>query len=153
MTLLFILLERRPYLPQSKISWWAAISELFLWSALIETNGSSISVMGVIVFGQAHDQAGILIEPKAEYAIDVGDEDQLIKFRNLLWLVDFTSTLVYWLKTPLSGQSLTKPIRQPRRSVRYSKKWFWSRTKISRCLALGKERWWERRPWRNITMR
>ena len=44
--------------------------------------------MGAIVFGQAHDQAGILIEPKAEYAIDVEDEDQLIKFRNLLWLVD-----------------------------------------------------------------
>jgi hypothetical protein len=48
--------------------------------------------MGAIVFGQAHDQAGILIEPKAEYAIDVGDEDQLIKFRNLLWLVDPTGT-------------------------------------------------------------
>jgi hypothetical protein len=48
--------------------------------------------MGAIVFGHAHDQAGILIEPKAEYAFDVGDEDQLIKFRNLLWLV--RSTLV-----------------------------------------------------------
>ena len=44
--------------------------------------------MGAIVFGQAHDQAGILIEPRAEYAIDVGDEDQLTKFRNLLWLVN-----------------------------------------------------------------
>ena len=44
--------------------------------------------MGVIVFGHAHDQVGILIEPKAEYTIDVEDEDQLIKFRNLLWLVD-----------------------------------------------------------------
>ena len=43
--------------------------------------------MGVIVFGQAHDQAGILIEPKPEYAIDVGDEGQLTKFRNLLWSV------------------------------------------------------------------
>ena len=39
------------------------------------------------MFGQGHDQAGILIEPKAEYAIDVGDEDQLTEFRNLLWLV------------------------------------------------------------------
>lgn len=44
--------------------------------------------MGAIVFGHAHDQAGILIEPRAEYAIDVEDEDQLIKFRDLLWLVD-----------------------------------------------------------------
>ena len=40
------------------------------------------------MFGHAHDQAGILIEPRAEYAIDVEDEDQLIKFRDLLWLVD-----------------------------------------------------------------
>ena len=39
------------------------------------------------MFGQAHSQAGILIEPTAEHAIDVGDEDQLIKFRNLVWLV------------------------------------------------------------------
>jgi hypothetical protein len=39
------------------------------------------------VFGQAHAQAGILVEPKAEYAIDVADQDQLIKFRNLIWLV------------------------------------------------------------------
>ena len=43
--------------------------------------------MGAIVFGQAHSQAGILIEPKAEYGIDISDEHQLIKFRNLLWLV------------------------------------------------------------------
>ena len=56
--------------------------------------------MGVIVFGQAHDQAGILIEPKAEYAIDIGDEDQLIKFRNLLWLVPF------YLERCLSTESI-----------------------------------------------
>ena len=54
--------------------------------------------MGVIVFGQAHDQAGILVEPKEEYAIDIGDEDQLIKFRNLLWLVHFSWNIVYRLK-------------------------------------------------------
>ena len=40
-----------------------------------------------MVFGHSHDQAGILIEPKADYAIDIGDEDQLAKFRNLLWWV------------------------------------------------------------------
>ena len=39
------------------------------------------------MFGQAHSQAGILIEPTAEHAVDIGDEDQLIKFRNLIWLV------------------------------------------------------------------
>ena len=39
------------------------------------------------MFGQAHSQAGILIEPKAEYGIDISDEHQLIKFRNLLWSV------------------------------------------------------------------
>ena len=45
------------------------------------------SVIGAIVFGQAHNQAGILVEPMPKYAIDIEDEDQLIKFRNLLWLV------------------------------------------------------------------
>ena len=39
------------------------------------------------MFGQSHDRAGILIEPKAEYAIDIEDQDQLIEFRNLLWFV------------------------------------------------------------------
>ena len=47
--------------------------------------------MGVIVFGQARSQAGILIEPAAGHTIDIEneDDDELIKFRNLVWLVSF----------------------------------------------------------------
>lgn len=43
------------------------------------------------MFGQAHSQAGILIEPAAGHAIDIEneDDDELIKFRNLVWLVPF----------------------------------------------------------------
>ena len=44
------------------------------------------------MFGQAHSQAGILIEPTAGYAIDIDDEKQLIKFRNLIWLVHSLNT-------------------------------------------------------------
>lgn len=51
------------------------------------------------MLGQAHDQAGILIEPKAEYAINIGDEDQLIKLRNLLWLVNLVQHFFYRLNT------------------------------------------------------
>ena len=47
------------------------------------------------MFGQAHSQAGILIEPTAEHAIDVGDEDQLIKFRNLVWLVSSLNSVFF----------------------------------------------------------
>ncbi|KAG6810396.1 putative NRPS-like protein biosynthetic cluster [Tricholoma furcatifolium] len=48
---------------------------------------SSPYVMGTIIFGQAHDQPGILIEPKAEYAINVEDQTQLAELRNKLWSV------------------------------------------------------------------
>jgi hypothetical protein len=80
--------------------------------------------MGAIVFGQAHDQAGILIEPKAEYAIDVGDEDQLIKFRNLLWLVDPLALEHFLLikRIFFAGRLLKKPIKWPLHLVEYLKK-------------------------------
>ena len=43
--------------------------------------------MGVVIFGRNHDQPGILVEPKPPYAIDVEDEKQVVKFRNLIWYV------------------------------------------------------------------
>ncbi|CAA7263092.1 unnamed protein product [Cyclocybe aegerita] len=46
---------------------------------------SSNYVMGVVMFGQSHSQPGVLMEPKPAYAIDVNDEDQVAKFRNLIW--------------------------------------------------------------------
>ena len=59
--------------------------------------------MGVIVFGQARSQAGILIEPTPESAIDIGDEEQLIKFRNLIWLV-YSLNNVYRLNSCFTGR-------------------------------------------------
>ncbi|KAG6834086.1 hypothetical protein H0H93_012056, partial [Arthromyces matolae] len=48
---------------------------------------SSVYVMGTVIFGRAHDQPGILIEPKTQYAIDVADQAQVAELRNKLWSV------------------------------------------------------------------
>ncbi|KAF8054252.1 putative aminoadipate reductase [Lyophyllum atratum] len=48
---------------------------------------SSPYVMGTVMFGREHDQPGILIEPKAEHAIDITDQAQLADLRNKLWSV------------------------------------------------------------------
>ncbi|KNZ74034.1 Linear gramicidin synthase subunit D [Termitomyces sp. J132] len=48
---------------------------------------SSPYVMGAIIFGRTHDQPGILIEPKAQYAIDITDQTQVAELRNHLWSV------------------------------------------------------------------
>ncbi|KAF8899601.1 hypothetical protein CPB84DRAFT_1847624 [Gymnopilus junonius] len=48
---------------------------------------SSPYIMGTVMFGRAHNQPGILIEPKPNYAIDVEDSNQLAQFRNLIWPV------------------------------------------------------------------
>ncbi|KIO03672.1 hypothetical protein M404DRAFT_1001160 [Pisolithus tinctorius Marx 270] len=44
-------------------------------------------VSGICMFGRGRSQAGILVEPKPEYAIDVQDEKQVAEFRNLIWPV------------------------------------------------------------------
>lgn len=44
--------------------------------------------MGTIMFGQSHDQPGLLVEPKPEYALaDSTDPAQVAHFRNLIWPV------------------------------------------------------------------
>ncbi|KAF8953018.1 putative aminoadipate reductase [Flammula alnicola] len=48
---------------------------------------SSPCIMGVVMFGRAHDQPGILVEPKPQYAVDTDDEAQVAAFRNLIWSV------------------------------------------------------------------
>ncbi|PPR05125.1 hypothetical protein CVT24_010381 [Panaeolus cyanescens] len=50
-----------------------------------EIINSSSYVMGTIVFGQTHDQPGVLIEPKPEFAVDIDDDDQVSEFRDLIW--------------------------------------------------------------------
>ncbi|KZT22888.1 acetyl-CoA synthetase-like protein [Neolentinus lepideus HHB14362 ss-1] len=42
-------------------------------------------VSGVMMFGRGHNEVGILIEPRPEYAIDPVDETALVEFRNLIW--------------------------------------------------------------------
>ncbi|KAF8154567.1 hypothetical protein B0H34DRAFT_661311 [Crassisporium funariophilum] len=46
---------------------------------------NSPHVMGAIIFGREHDQAGILIELKPTHAINPRDEAELVKGRNLIW--------------------------------------------------------------------
>ncbi|KAG6872149.1 hypothetical protein C0993_002405, partial [Termitomyces sp. T159_Od127] len=44
-------------------------------------------IMGTVIFGRAHDQPGILIEPQVRYAIDIEDQAQVAKLRNTIWSV------------------------------------------------------------------
>ncbi|KIK91581.1 hypothetical protein PAXRUDRAFT_149195 [Paxillus rubicundulus Ve08.2h10] len=48
---------------------------------------SSPLVKGTVMFGRERNQAGILIEPRPEHAIDVNDENAVIEFRNKIWPV------------------------------------------------------------------
>ncbi|KAF8971819.1 acetyl-CoA synthetase-like protein [Flammula alnicola] len=48
---------------------------------------SSPQINGVVMFGHAHDQPGVLIEPTAPYEIDAEDMEQVARFRNLVWPV------------------------------------------------------------------
>ncbi|KAI6017887.1 putative aminoadipate reductase [Pisolithus marmoratus] len=48
---------------------------------------TSSYVSGVCMFGRARSQTGVLVEPRAEYAIDVEDQKQVAEFRNLIWHV------------------------------------------------------------------
>lgn len=45
------------------------------------------------MFGWGKPQPGILIEPSATYAIDSGNEADLVKYRNLVWY-ELTCTMV-----------------------------------------------------------
>ncbi|KAG6855913.1 hypothetical protein H0H87_009479 [Tephrocybe sp. NHM501043] len=46
---------------------------------------SSPIVQGALIIGREHDQAGILIEPKPEHAIEVDDDVEVATLRNKLW--------------------------------------------------------------------
>ena len=41
------------------------------------------------MFGRAHDQPGLLVEPKPAYAIDIKNEAEVAQFRNLIWYYTF----------------------------------------------------------------
>ncbi|KIJ62359.1 hypothetical protein HYDPIDRAFT_114895 [Hydnomerulius pinastri MD-312] len=46
---------------------------------------SSPLLQGVAMFGRERNQVGILIEPRPEYAVDVGDEKAVADVRNKIW--------------------------------------------------------------------
>jgi len=48
--------------------------------------GSSPYVAGVCMFGRGRNQTGVLVEPRPEFAVDIKDEEQVVAFRNLIWL-------------------------------------------------------------------
>ncbi|KAJ7683139.1 putative nonribosomal peptide synthetase [Mycena rosella] len=48
---------------------------------------SSPAIGGAVMFGRGRNQIGVLIEPNPQYKFDPEDEEQLVKFRNLIWPV------------------------------------------------------------------
>ncbi|KAJ7486758.1 putative aminoadipate reductase [Mycena latifolia] len=48
---------------------------------------ASPSIVGAVMFGRERNQVGVLIEPNPQYKLDPKDEQQLAKFRNLIWPV------------------------------------------------------------------
>ena len=49
--------------------------------------GASPFVTGAVMFGRERNQVGVLIEPNHDYQLDPTDEEQLVKYRNLIWPV------------------------------------------------------------------
>jgi len=45
----------------------------------------SSSVLGVVMFGQKCDHAGVIIELKEQYSFDVGDDLETNRVRNFMW--------------------------------------------------------------------
>ena len=41
--------------------------------------------MGAVVFGRGREQAGVLVEPRPEHAINPDNEEELAAFRNKAW--------------------------------------------------------------------
>lgn len=46
-------------------------------------------VGGAIMFGRERSQVGVLVDPSADHFIDVNDEEQIARFRNLVWYAHF----------------------------------------------------------------
>ncbi|KAJ6457244.1 putative aminoadipate reductase [Mycena sanguinolenta] len=49
--------------------------------------GASPLITGAVIFGRERNQVGVLIEPNHNYQLDPTDEQQLVKYRNLIWPV------------------------------------------------------------------
>ncbi|KAF7347156.1 Acetyl-CoA synthetase-like protein [Mycena venus] len=46
---------------------------------------ASPHIVGAVMFGRERNQVGVLIEPSLQHKIDPKDEQQIVKFRNLIW--------------------------------------------------------------------
>ncbi|KAJ7633420.1 acetyl-CoA synthetase-like protein [Mycena polygramma] len=44
-------------------------------------------IVGAVMFGRERNQVGVIIEPNPQHVVDPDDEQQLAKFRNLIWPV------------------------------------------------------------------
>ncbi|KAF7347157.1 Acetyl-CoA synthetase-like protein [Mycena venus] len=46
---------------------------------------ASPHIVGAVMFGRERNQVGVLIEPNLQHKIDPKDEQQIVRFRNLIW--------------------------------------------------------------------
>lgn len=53
-------------------------------------------VQGAVVFGRGREQAGILLEPRAQFAINPENEAEVAAFRNKVWYVVFRASPCAW---------------------------------------------------------
>ena len=60
--------------------------------------------MGTVMFGRERDQPGVLIELEPKYAVDVNNEQEVIKARNLVWSVIWFFGPPIWSKRNDIGQ-------------------------------------------------
>ncbi|KAF8550426.1 acetyl-CoA synthetase-like protein, partial [Imleria badia] len=48
---------------------------------------SSPFVQGVLMFGRERNQVGVIVEPRPEHVVNIGDDDAITEFRNKIWPV------------------------------------------------------------------
>lgn len=48
---------------------------------------SSPLLQGAIMFGRERNQVGVLVEPRSEHVVDIGDDNAIAEFRNRIWYV------------------------------------------------------------------
>jgi hypothetical protein len=80
--------------------------------------------MGCVMFGRERDQAGVLIELKASYAIDPSNEQDVISIRNTLWFVNLVFFFSHTSDITIFsiGQLLRMQTKSPQLSAEFSRK-------------------------------
>ena len=85
---------------------------------------SSPLLRGVVMFGRERNQVGVLVEPRAEYAIDTRDDSAVAAFRNQVWYVlpGFLPNQLPDIDRGIQGHLSRRQTRLHLHSVEYSKK-------------------------------